>query len=131
MTLILFKVIFPVKKSIYNQRKNNFKLGLANHIAINMDNEGIDKEKTRNFKKVNDTKKSKKYCDHSKDQNFIPASWVKYIHDEIQKRLKLGSNNILEKVKDEKQKPSIIIIILKVVHKKELFRIKVHSNILI
>ena len=58
-------------------------------------------------------------------------SWNKYIHDEIQKRLKLGSNNIIEKVKDEKQKPSIIIIILKVVHKKELFRIKVHSTILI
>ena len=117
MTLTLYKVIFPVKKSIYNQRKNNFKLGLANHIAINMDNEGIDKEKTRNFKKVNDTKKSKKYCDHSKDQIFIPASWVKYIHDEIQKRLLFGSNNLIDEIKDENPSSSIKIIFLKVIHK--------------
>ena len=117
MTLTLYKVIFPVKKSIYNQRKNNFKLGLANHIAINMDNEGIDKEKTRNFKKINDTKKSKKYCDHSKDQNFIPASWVKYIHDEIQKRLLFGSNNLIDEIKDENPSSSIKIIFLKVIHK--------------
>ena len=43
---------FSSKKSIYNQRKNNFKLGLANHIAINMDNEGIDKEKLGISKKL-------------------------------------------------------------------------------
>ena len=57
---------FSSKKKNYNQRKRNFKLGLANHIAKNMVNEGIDKEKSRNSKKVSDTKKSKKYCDHSK-----------------------------------------------------------------
>ena len=77
MILTLYKVIFPVKKSNYNQRKRNFKLGLVNHIVINMVNEGIDKDKSRNSKKVSDTKKSKKYCDHSKYQNFIPASVVK------------------------------------------------------
>ena len=32
---------------------------MANHIAIDMVNEGIDKEKSRNFKKISDTKKSK------------------------------------------------------------------------
>ena len=85
MALTLYKVIFPAKKSNYNQRKENFKQGLANHIAINMVNEGIDNEKFRNSKKVSDTKKSKKRCDHSKCKKFIPASWVKYIQNEIKK----------------------------------------------
>ena len=98
-----------------------------------MVNEAIDEENPKKSKAKYEekSKQSKKDCDHAKYHKYIPFSWNKYIHDEIQKRLKLGSNNIIEKVKDEKQKPSIIIIILKVVHKKELFRIKVHSNILI
>ena len=75
--------------------------------------------------------RSQKNCDHAKYLTFFPASWNKYVHDEVQKRLKLGNNNIIEKVKDEKQKPSVTIVILKVVHKKELFRTKVHSNIFI
>ena len=49
---------------------------MANHIAKNMVNEGIDKEKSRNSKKVSDTKKSKKYCDHSKYLKKFPTSWV-------------------------------------------------------
>ena len=65
MTLTLYKVTFPVKKINYNQRKGNFKQGLANHIAINMVNEGIDNEKLMNSKKVSDTK-SKRCYDHSK-----------------------------------------------------------------
>ena len=38
-----------------------------------------------------DNKKSKKRCDHSEYKKFIPASWVKYIQDEIKKRLILGA----------------------------------------
>ena len=65
MTLTLYKVIFfSQKKSNYNQRKRNFKLGLANHIALNMENE------------KKDNKKSKNSCDHSKYKQFINASWV-------------------------------------------------------
>ena len=96
-----------------------------------MVNEGIDNEKSRNSKKVSDTKKSKKCCDHSKYNFFIPASWVKHIHDEIKKRLLLGGNNLIDEIKDEKPNLSIKIIFLKVIHKNELFRIKVHNNILI
>ena len=32
-----------------------------------------------------DNKKSNKRCDHSEYKKFIPASWVKYIQDEIKK----------------------------------------------
>ena len=126
------------KKSDFNQRKRNFKVGLVNHIVINMVNEAIDEEKFKKSKNVchhakheEKSNKFKKVCDHAKYHKYFPASWNKYIHDEVQKRLKLGNNNIIEKVKDEKQKPSVTIVILKVVHKKELFRTKVHSNILI
>ena len=121
------------KKSDFNQRKRNLKVGLVNHIVINMVNEAIDEENPKKSKAKYEekSKQSKKDCDHAKYHKYIPFSWNKYIHDEIQKRLKLGNNNIIEKVKDEKQKPSIKIIILKVVHKNKLFRIKVHSNILI
>ena len=52
MTYTLYKVIFPVNKRNYDQRKRNFKLELANHIVINMVNEGIDNEKSMNSKKV-------------------------------------------------------------------------------
>ena len=45
--------------------------------------------------------------------------------------MQLDSNNLIKKVKDETQKPSIKLIFLTVVHKKELFQIKVHSNIVI
>ena len=45
MILILFQVIFQVKKCNFNQRKRKFKLGLVNHIAIKMVNEEIDEEK--------------------------------------------------------------------------------------
>ena len=62
---------------------------------------------------------------------FIPASWVKHIHDEIKKKLLLGGNNLIDEIKDEKPNLSIKIIFLKVIHKNELFRIKVHNNILI
>ena len=40
------------KKSDFNHRKRNFKLGLENHIAINMVNEAIDEEKFKNSKKL-------------------------------------------------------------------------------
>ena len=40
--------------------------------------------------------RSQKNCDHSKYHNFIPSSWGKYIHDEIQKWLLLGRNNLIE-----------------------------------
>ena len=53
--------LFYSKKSNFNQRKTNFKLGLANHIAINMVNEGIDEEKSRKWKNVGNPKKSKTY----------------------------------------------------------------------
>ena len=55
----------------------------------------------------------------------------KYIHDEIQKRLLLGSNNLIEEIKDETLNASIKIIFLKVIQKNELFRIKAHNNIII
>ena len=67
-----------------------------------MVNEGIDNTKSRNSKKVSDTKRSKKCCDHSKYNFFIPASWVKHIHDEIKKRLLLGGNNLIDEIKDGK-----------------------------
>ena len=49
------------KKCNYNQRKRNFKLGLANHIALNMENE---KE---------DNKKSNINCDHSEYKKVNPC----------------------------------------------------------
>ena len=98
---------------VYNQRKRNFKHGLANHIALNMQ---IEKE---------DNKKSKVKCDHSKYKKFIPASWVKYVNDEINKRLLLGDNNLLSENKDEQSSSSKRIISLKLFHKNELFSIKV------
>ena len=59
----------------YNQRKRNFKTGLANHIAINMLNEAIDDDKSNKCNKV---------CDHSNYHKYIPASWSKIVYDEIQ-----------------------------------------------
>ena len=38
--------MFQVKKSNYNQRKRNFKYGLANRIALNMENEKEDNKKS-------------------------------------------------------------------------------------
>ena len=67
-----------------------------------MVNEGIDNTKSRNSKKVSDTKKSKKCYDHSKYKTIIPTSWVKYMHDEIKKILLLGSNNLIDEIKDGK-----------------------------
>ena len=78
-----------------------------------------------------DNKKSKKRCDHSEYKKFIPASWVKYVQDEIKKRLLLGDNNLINENNDEQSNSSIKIISLKLIHKNELFRIKVHNNILI
>ena len=43
----------------------------------------------------------------------------------------LGSNNLIDEIKDETPNLSIKIIFLKVIHKNELFRTKVHNNILI
>ena len=107
------------KKMFYNQRKRNFKHGLANHIALNIQ---IEKE---------DNKKSKVKCDHSKYKKFIPASWVKYVNDEINKRLLLGDNNLITENNEEQSNSSKTIISLKLFHKNELFRIKVQLNILI
>ena len=59
----MYKVIFQIKNN-YNQRKRNFKHGLANHIALNMENE---KE---------DNKKSNIKYDHSEYKKFILASWL-------------------------------------------------------
>ena len=73
-----------------------------------------------------DNKKSKKRCDHPEYKKFIPASWVKY-----KKRLLLGDNNLINENNDEQSNSSIKIISLKLIHKNELFRIKVHNNILI
>jgi len=103
----------------YNQRKRNFKHGLANHIALNIQ---IEKE---------DNKKSKVKCDHSKYKKFIPASWVKYVNDEINKRLLLGDNNLITETNEEKSNSSKTIKSLKLFHKNELFRIKVEVKILI
>ena len=87
-------------------------------------------------KKVNmeneeeDNKKSKKNV-HSEYKKFIPASWVKYIQEEIKKRLLLGDNDLINENNDEQSNSSIKIISRKLIHKNELFRIKVHNNILI
>ena len=78
----------------YNQRKRKFKHGLANHIALNMENE---KE---------DNKKSNIKCGHSEYKKCIPASWVKYVQDEIKKRLLLGDNNLITKNNDEQSNSS-------------------------
>ena len=78
-----------------------------------------------------DKKKSNIKCDHSEYKNFIPTSWVKYVQDEIKKRLLLVDNNLITKNNDEKSNSSITIISLKLYHKNELFRIKVQFNILI
>ena len=78
-----------------------------------------------------DNKKSNINCDHSEYKKFIPASWVKYIQDEIKIRLLLGDNNLITESNDEQSNASITIISLKLFHKNELFRIKVHNNILI
>ena len=43
----------------------------------------------------------------------------------------LGENNRIDEIKDEQSNSSIKIICLKLIHKNELFRIKVHNNILI
>ena len=107
------------KKMFYNQRKRNFKHGLANHIALNIQ---IEKE---------DNKKSKVKCDHSKYKKFIPASWVKYVNDEINKKLLLGDNNLIIENNEEQSNSSKTITSLKLFHKNELFRIKVQLNILI
>lgn len=48
-----------------------------------------------------DNKKSKVKCDHSKYKKCIPASWVKYVNDEINKRLLLGDNNLITENNDE------------------------------
>ena len=85
-------------------------------------NEAIDDDKSNKCNKV---------CDHLNYHKYIPASWSKIVLDEIPKMMKIGNKNIVEKVKDEEQKDSKELIILTVVHKKEMFRIKVHSNILI
>ena len=82
------------------------------------------------MKKV-DNKKSNINCDHSEYKKFIPTSWVKYIQDEIKKRLLLDDNNLITEDNDEQSNSSIKIISLKLIHKNELFRIKVHNNILI
>ena len=78
-----------------------------------------------------DNKKSNIKCDHSEYRQFIPASWVKYVQDEIKKRLLLVDNNLITEKNDEQSNLSITIISLKLFHKNELFRIKVHKNILI
>ena len=98
------------QKSDYKQIKCNFKTRLANHIPINMLNEAIDDDKSNKCNKV---------CDHSNYHKFIPASWGKIVYDKIQKILKIGNKNIIEKVKGKEQKLSKKIIILKVVHKKK------------
>ena len=43
----------------------------------------------------------------------------------------MGSNNIIDEIKDETPNLSIKIIFLKVIQKNELFRIKAHNNIII
>ena len=50
-------------------------------------------------------------------KQIIPTSWVKYMHDEIKKILLLGSNNLIDKIKDGKPNLSIKIIFIKVIHK--------------
>ena len=78
-----------------------------------------------------DNKKSNIKCDHSKYKEVIPASWVKYCNDQINKRLLLGDNNLITENNDEQSNSSKTIISLKLFHKNELFRIKVQFNILI
>ena len=95
---------------------------MANHITINILNEAIDDDKSNKCNKV---------CDHSNYHKYIPLSWSKIVPNEIQKRLKILNTNIIEKVNYEEQKLSKKIITLKVVHLKEIFRTKVHSNVLI
>ena len=82
------------------------------------------------IEKENKTK-SKVKCDHSKYKKYIPASWLKYVNDEINKRLLLGDNNLLSENKDEQSSSSKRIISLKLFYKNELFRIKVQFNIVI
>ena len=43
----------------------------------------------------------------------------------------MGSNNLIDEIKDEQSNSSIKFIFLKEIPKNELFRIKVHNNILI
>ena len=43
----------------------------------------------------------------------------------------MGSNNIIDEIKDETPNSSIKIIFLKVIQKNKLFRIKVHNNIIV
>ena len=45
--------------------------------------------------------------------------------------MKIGNNNVIGKIKDEKQILSNKILFLKVVYKNEIFRIKVNNNVLI
>ena len=71
------------QKNNYNQRKRNFKHGLANNIALNIEN------------KKEDNKKSNIKCDHSEYKKFIPTSWVKYVQDEIKNRLQFRDNNLI------------------------------------
>ena len=85
-------------------------------------NEAIDDDKS---------KKANKVCDHLSFHKFIPASWETIVHEEVQKRLKIGNKNFIEKIKDEKQIPSKKVLFPKVVNKNEMLLIKVNNNVLI
>ena len=57
-----------------------------------MVNEAIDEETFKKSKNVchhakheEKSNKFKKVCDHAKYHKYFPASWNKYIHDEVQK----------------------------------------------
>ena len=85
-------------------------------------NEAIDDDKS---------KKANKVCDDLSYHKFIPASWEIIVHEEVQKRLKIGNKNVIEKIKDEKRILSKKGLFLKVVNKNEMFQIKVNNNVLI
>ena len=61
-------------------------MGLAKHIALNIQLESGDGDKS---------KKSKQSIDQTKFLKYIPNNWCKNVSDEVDRNISLRNNNII------------------------------------
>ena len=97
-------------------------MGLAKHIALNIQLESGDGDKS---------KKSKQSIDQTKFLKYIPNNWCKNVSDEVSWNISFGNKNIIPDVIIEDDKKSIKNVKIKVFRDKKIIKIKVNNIVLI
>ena len=97
-------------------------MSLAKYIALYIQLESWDSNKS---------KKIKKSIDHTKFLKYIPNNYWKTLYDEVDRNITLENNNIIPDVIIKDDKKRIKNVKIKIFHDKQIIKIKVNDIVLI